>query len=129
MPEDGENGGDVTGPVIGEITATPDFTAISLAWQTDEPALSRVDYGLADQYELGSTTGSAFFTDHFVDLSDLSGGTIYHIRVTCIDLVGNITVAPALAIGTPLGRWRRPGRHPATFTANHPAPWLATIGA
>ena len=112
VPEDGENGGDVTGPVIGEITATPDFTAISLTWQTDEAAISRVDYGFTDQFELGSETGSSFSLDHLVDLTGLSSGMIYHLRVTCIDLVGNITVAPALQLGTHLMATAAPGPGP-----------------
>jgi len=62
-------------------------TTVTIAWTTDVSANSVVEYGLTDGY--GNTvTDPTLVTDHSVQLTTLSPGTIYHYRVKSTDVDG-----------------------------------------
>ena len=82
--------GDTTAPAITGV-AVSDITssAATIAWTTDEPASSQVEYGLTASY--GSTTASDtnMVTSHSVTLSGLSPSTTYHYLAVSLDKAGN----------------------------------------
>src|SRR5207249_3166136 len=63
-------------------------------WTTDEPATSRVDYGTTADPLDGSATVAGLATLHVVSFGGLTAGTLYHYRVTSIDVRANNAVSP-----------------------------------
>lgn len=98
---------DRKGPVIDSIKvlAHQDGTA-TVTWKTDEPADSRIDYGIAGLH-LSSVTHNAFpKTHHSLKLTGLFADTKYQFRVSCRDEAGNMTTEntinrEAMALVTP----------------------------
>ncbi len=76
---------DKTPPVITNIQATNiGQTAATIAWTTDEPSTSAVDYGTDATY--GSTqSDGTLVTSHAIALTKLAFGTTYHFRVRSSD--------------------------------------------
>ena len=89
-PEDGATG-DFSGPVIGPVSAAPDFAQLVLTWDTDEAAYHRLRYGLTTGYELGQLESGFFSTAHTATLAGLDPGRTYHVRIDCFDYAGNLT--------------------------------------
>ena len=81
---------DVTPPVISGVAATPgpENTA-AVTWTTDEPADSRVDFGLSPEALTGTAASALLVTSHSVTLAGLSPSTTYYFRVTSTDGAGN----------------------------------------
>lgn len=80
---------DTTPPVSSNVQATniTDSSA-TITWTTNEPATSRVDYGLDATY--GSTVAdSTLVTAHSLTLIGLSASTTYHYQVASADGAGN----------------------------------------
>jgi len=80
---------DLSAPVISnvQVVDVTDTTA-RITWDTNEPADSRVDYGLTDSY--GSVESESGFTvTHSILLTGLTPGTVYHFSVTSTDASGN----------------------------------------
>ena len=85
---------DRTAPVISDITAMDiTETTATITWTTDEPATSRVEYGLTDSYGSSSGKDNTLVTTHSIALSGLAAGTTYHYRVESADASGNNTVS------------------------------------
>ena len=64
---------DVTPPVISGVTATPGLNnTATIAWTTDEPSDSRVDYGLSASALTSQATGASSTTAHGVVLTGLA---------------------------------------------------------
>jgi len=73
----------VTRPVVVHLSDT----SVSVGWTTNEPATSRVEFGLGSlTTTLGSNTLS---TSHSITLTDLSATAIYTYRVSSSDRAGN----------------------------------------
>ena len=89
-PEDGGAGGDATPPVVSNVQVDVTSSTATLAWQTDEPGTSRVDYGLDAGY--GSFEEDPLLTmiNHRIVLTGLTPGTEYHFQVSSEDGTGNI---------------------------------------
>jgi len=68
----------VAGPLETDIRGDQ----VTIAWTTDTPATSRVDYGLTTGYELGTVEDPALVTEHEIILPYLNPATIHHYRVT-----------------------------------------------
>jgi hypothetical protein len=80
---------DTTDPIISNIVATvTGTTTATITWDTDEPATSRVDYGLTSGYGSNVSNGS-LVTSHSINLTGLTDGTLYHYKVTSVDGSGN----------------------------------------
>jgi hypothetical protein len=80
---------DTTAPVISDVTVS-DITQTSckVNWTTDEPATSRVTYGLTSTY--GSVVSDAtLFIIHSLGITGLTTNTTYHYKITTIDQAGN----------------------------------------
>jgi hypothetical protein len=70
---------------ISAVSATPTSgTTATITWTTDQPASSRVDYGLTGSY--GTTVQDAtLVTSHSVNLTGLTSETTYHYMVSSTD--------------------------------------------
>jgi len=88
------SGPDITPPTISGISAI-NITQVgaTVIWTTNEPANSKVEYGLTDAYELGEVSATDFVTSHSLAVSGLLENTTYHFRVTSADASGNTTVS------------------------------------
>jgi hypothetical protein len=82
---------DESPPQISGVTATANETSATISWQTDEPSIGWVEYGLTPSYELGSVASSALATAQAETLPGLSAGTTYHYRIIAQDSLGNGT--------------------------------------
>ncbi len=80
---------DTTPPVIESMSASATTeTEAVIAWTTNEPSSSELDYGQTTQY--GMTVSSDQLTDtHSFSLSNLQPGSTYHYRVKSKDKAGN----------------------------------------
>lgn len=81
---------DTTPPLItfGPIVKTLTETQAEIFWVTDEPADSLVDFGLSSIYT-NLRFNTALTTEHSVNLTGLSAGTLYHFMVSSTDSLGN----------------------------------------
>ena len=79
-------GPDTTAPVISSVAAgSIGSTTATITWSTNEPATSRVEYGLTTSYGTLTTLDSTLVTSHTVNLSGLTASTTYHYRVLSAD--------------------------------------------
>ena len=95
---------DAVAPGISDIrTFPPATTHCTIAWTTDEPGTSQIDFGLGDSYGSMSPLDGQLTTQHSVTLSSLQAGAVYHFRVRSADAVGNEAIsADSLFITTAL---------------------------
>jgi hypothetical protein len=93
---------DTAAPVISDVTSTvnSDGTA-TIAWSTDEPSTSRVDYGTSAGDLNLNAADAALVTSHSLTLTGLSPLTTYHYRVTSKDASNNPSTHPE-ALAAPL---------------------------
>lgn len=84
------DGGDFAAPVISNIASAPSADGALITWTTNEPANTRVEYGLTAAY--GSTTAldPVLVSAHSAQISGLAPGTEYHYRVRSRDGAGNV---------------------------------------
>jgi hypothetical protein len=82
-------------PVITNVVATahPDGTA-TVAWTTNEPSSSKVDYGTSASTLTSSISKDTLVTDHSVTLNGLAAGITYYFRVTSADDAANSSTSP-----------------------------------
>jgi len=86
---------DTTPPVISNASAqAPGSGTASIAWKTDEPADSRVDYGTAPGSLDSNKQDPQRVTDHAIELTGLSAGTTYYYRLRSTDAAGNAATYP-----------------------------------
>lgn len=77
-------------PLITDVTASSiTQTSATIAWATDEPGTSQVEYGTDLSYGATSVLGDDLVTVHNVTLSGLSADRTYHYRVKSRDSLGN----------------------------------------
>ncbi len=88
---------DTTPPVISAVTASPGNTSAVVAWTTDEPSNSRVDYGTSSGSLTTTVTSPTLVTAHSLTLTGLTPGTVYYFRVTSVDASTNSATSPAAA--------------------------------
>ncbi|OGS27987.1 MAG: hypothetical protein A2297_09080 [Elusimicrobia bacterium RIFOXYB2_FULL_48_7] len=67
-------------PAISAVRATIITSGVRIAWATDLPSTSQVEYGLTTSYGTSNTANSSLVTSHSMDLTGLAAGT-YHYRV------------------------------------------------
>jgi hypothetical protein len=82
---------DARAPLVTNVGIALGETTARVVWKTDEPANSRVDFGLTGSYG-ESVTNAAFVQEHAVILEGLDCGTVHHYIVTSVDPVGNATL-------------------------------------
>lgn len=89
-PVEGDGCGDSVPPSISSVVVSGvTGSEATISWSTNEAADSRVDYGLTTSYELGSVTDTSLTTSHAIELTSLTEGVEYHVRVRSSDLCGN----------------------------------------
>jgi len=90
---------DTTPPVISNVVASPTSSSATITWTTNEPATSRVDYGLTTAY--GSFVSNPnLVTSHSITLIGLSASTLHHFKVTSVDAAGNLASSVDLTFTT-----------------------------
>jgi O-glycosyl hydrolase len=137
------SGRDTIPPVISDVAAGPitDTTA-TITWSTNEPATSRVDYGMSPDTLARSAGTTPLFVRHAVALPGLPPGTTVWYRVTSTDAASLSASDPAspdslrwfattgFAVGVPAragaSAWvsrafPNPARHGVTFSITLPA--------
>jgi len=93
---------DTTAPVISSVTATPgQGNTAAIAWNTNEPADSRVDYGTSAASLTQSVSSNALTTSHALTLSSLAPLTTYFYRVTSADAASNASSSAIESFTTP----------------------------
>src|SRR6185295_17194147 len=96
---------DATAPVISNLRETTiDSAKVVIAWTTDEPANSLVEYSTDFEFPLEQTqrvTNTAFATVHSLPIAGLRPNTTYYYRVTSTDAAGNATTSPAPSFTLP----------------------------
>jgi len=81
-------------PVISTVrTANVSGASATITWQTDEPANSRVEYGLTSAYGNLSALDASLITHHSIGLTGLTKNTTYHYRVRSRDAAGNLAMS------------------------------------
>jgi glucose/arabinose dehydrogenase len=88
------NSGDTTPPSISAVSANNiTDNGATIKWTTNEPADSRVDYGLTTSYGSSTPLDPTLVTNHSVVLSNLSASATYHYRVRSKDAASNSAVS------------------------------------
>jgi Purple acid Phosphatase, N-terminal domain len=116
-------------PVISAVSAVAGSShSATVTWTTDQPADSRVDYGLTTSY--GSTgTGATSTTAHSVTLDGLAASTTYHYRVRSQNSSGQESVSPDGTFTTPRPPDFTVAPSPSTQTVSrgHTASYSVTV--
>jgi chitodextrinase len=85
---------DAQPPAISTVASSSiTSTGATIAWTTDEPADSQVEYGLSTSYGTMTPLDTNLTQTHSVTLSGLSVNTTYHYRVRSKDAAVNIAVS------------------------------------
>jgi peroxiredoxin len=58
-------------------------------WTTDQPSTTKIRYGLDNNYTIDIPENTILVTDHYVDLTSLSPGTIYYYMISGTDVDNN----------------------------------------
>lgn len=86
---------DTVAPIITNVRAEQiqDSQAIIL-WSTNEPANSRVEYGIGNSFS-SSSEMFGYVALHSLPISGLAPNTVYTYRVISTDISGNRTISPS----------------------------------
>jgi RHS repeat-associated protein len=88
------NIGSGTNPVItGVSSSAVANNSATIAWATNGPADSLVEYGTTTAYGQSTTLSPALVTAHSQVLSGLTAGTQYYFRVRSRDAAGNLAIS------------------------------------
>ncbi|HEU5123288.1 MAG TPA: fibronectin type III domain-containing protein [Verrucomicrobiae bacterium] len=86
---------------VESITAT----TATIAWDTDEPANSQVDYGMNALNLDSHLSSSTFATSHEMNLNELNPNSTYYFQVTSADRGGNSVISEILSFTTASPAW------------------------
>lgn len=108
-------GGVIAGPSIDAITDTSG----EIALKTSSPAFCQVNYGPIPQYgQMRRMSMSGPMTDHRILLPGLHPDTVYHVRLTAVDVQARVYQSPDLTFKTlPAASGRARGRNVASLSA------------
>jgi len=68
-------------------------TSVTIAWTTDQPADSQIEYGQTSAYGNTSALDTTLVTNHAQPLTGLTPGAVYHFRVRSTNAVGLTTIS------------------------------------
>jgi hypothetical protein len=106
---------DGTPPVISAVAADgPGPTSASVTWATDEPATSKVEYGVAPALDQSTGVDPTLVTQHGQPINGLAPNTTYSYRVVSTDAAGNTATGPTSTFTT-----APPRTTPPLFTNVH----------
>jgi hypothetical protein len=91
---------DTSPPSISNVAASPLAAEAIITWDTDEPATSRVTYGVSPTLNLSTTESVEYVTSHRIVLVDLSPDIDYAYAVRSVDEVGNAAVSAVFSFRT-----------------------------
>ncbi|MFC2086384.1 phospholipase D-like domain-containing protein [Bacteroidota bacterium] len=88
---------------ILSITSLPEqsnitTTGFTLSWTTNDTSLTRLDYGLTEDLELGTIGHDDYVAEHSVDLTGLEAGTVYFAKAYSI--LADDTASTAIKVFT-----------------------------
>ncbi|MGH2363011.1 MAG: discoidin domain-containing protein [bacterium] len=108
-------GGIAVGPSIEAITAT----SAVVTMKTTAPAFCQLNYGPTPQYgQMRRMTMSGPMSDHRILLPGLQPDTVYHVRITAVDVQARIYQSGDLTFKTLAAAANRPaGRNVASVSA------------
>jgi len=93
---------DTTPPAFSNVSAqNPNQNGVTIAWTTNEPATSQIDYGTTTAYGTSTATNTSLDTTHTQVVAGLDAGTTYHYRVRSADAAGNTAVSGDFTFATP----------------------------
>lgn len=81
--------GETTPPAILAPSVVASDTSATFTWTTNEPATTRVEWGLTPAFELGVLEQTALVVDHSIAIGGLPSATQIHWRLTSTDGRGN----------------------------------------
>jgi Big-like domain-containing protein/purple acid phosphatase-like protein/ASPM-SPD-2-Hydin domain-containing protein len=82
---------DTTAPTISGVTTSSVTTSSAvIAWATNEPSDTQVEYGLTRSYGSRMPLNTSLQTAHMQTLNGLSPNTVYYFRVLSRDAAGNL---------------------------------------
>jgi hypothetical protein len=85
---------DTTAPTISAVASSGITTSgATITWTTNQPATSRVEYGLTEEYGSFTTLDTNLVTSHSDELTGLKAGKAYHYRVISMDASNNEAVS------------------------------------
>ena len=95
---------DTTPPVISSVSSSGiSSLSATVAWTTNEPADSQVEYGPTTSYGFSTALDGSRVVSHSQALSGLAAGTLYHYRVKSKDAAGNPSVSTDFTFTTLAG--------------------------
>jgi chitodextrinase len=95
------SGGSGSGPNISAITvSTITATTATVAWTTDVPATTQLEYGTTTSYGTLTTLNSSLVTAHTVALTGLPASTLFHYRVHSKNSAGVESISSDAAFST-----------------------------
>jgi hypothetical protein len=93
---------DTTPPDIRNVKAVSGrATSALIAWRTEEPSDTQVDWGTTTGYGHTSPLEATLVQPHYVTLTGLIGNTTYHFRARSKDVAGNQAVSGDFVFVTP----------------------------
>jgi hypothetical protein len=93
---------DTVAPVISVVAAASlTISSASITWTTNEISDSQVDYGSTTAYGSASVLSTTLVAAHVVNVTGLSSGTTYHVRVRSKDAAGNLSMSGDTTFATP----------------------------
>lgn len=134
VPEDGSTVEDTFPPNLGPISVSAGEDTIVLTWDTDEPATTRVRYGLTPSYELGELVSSSYLVEHVAIIGDLEPETEYFIEIVSEDSnsnSGTVTLTASTGVvgstaGPTIVAWY--GDSQEFFAVGFPQRWANILG-
>ncbi len=92
---------DSTAPVISGVVVDAGVDSATVSWSTDEPASSRVAWGLTDTLEATAVGDPTPTTEHAVTLGGLAADTVHHYQVSSTDNSDNTATTTTTTFTTP----------------------------
>lgn len=83
---------DTTAPVISDVKQVVGTSSATISWKTDEPSTSEVFYSTTSPVDVNSSTSvsdDALVTEHSINLTGLTSGTLYHFIIESSDATDN----------------------------------------
>ncbi|MCM2324325.1 MAG: fibronectin type III domain-containing protein, partial [Oligoflexia bacterium] len=91
---------DTTPPVVVSFTPTGGSYSVTVNWTTDEPATSKINWGLGSDTSRVVNEDSNYVTSHSVRITGLSASTLYSFIVSGHDRAGNAYVSAKKQVRT-----------------------------
>ena len=98
--EDAEGQDEVPPVVVGVRVLNVGEKWFEVTWETNEPTKGGVDWGRTDKYSNTVNALGSFETVHYLNVTGLDKGTLYHFRVFAEDLGGNVGHGDDVKVGT-----------------------------